>query len=376
MDVVNGQVVVAGAGIAGLALARALHRRDIPVTVLEQRSGPPDAGLALNLPGNAVRALGALGLAGELATLGTPIRRREYRTAGDRLLFAIDEDAFWDAESRPRCVRRADLLALLGRDLPPGTIRTGSTVTSVHSDGAQVEVGLAEDGTVNGALLVGADGVRSAVRQAILGDTALGGSVLSEASWRFMAPDPGGVDCWRVWTGAQGTFLLIPVDDGQVYGYASATRGGPVAADPGWLRTTFADFPDPVPRIVAAVLEEPSQLYHSPVAEVRLPSWSRGRVLLTGDAAHATAPVWAQGAALAAEDALVLAELLATHESWDEVPAAYERRRRERVEHVQTMTDKLSRAAGLPIWLRNVLLPVVGPRSYRETYGPLRTPVT
>jgi 2-polyprenyl-6-methoxyphenol hydroxylase-like FAD-dependent oxidoreductase len=335
MDVVNGQVVVAGAGIAGLALAR-----------------------------------------------------------GDRLLFAIDEDAFWDAESRPRCVRRADLLALLGRDLPPGTIRTGSTVTSVRvssssaqpgaastTAAAQVEVGLAEGGTVSGALLVGADGVRSAVRQAILGDTTLdgsvrAGSVLSEASWRFMAPDPGGVDCWRVWTGAQGTFLLIPVDDGRVYGYASATRGGPVAADPSWLRTTFAGFPDPVPRIVAAVLEEPSQLYHSPVAEVRLPSWSRGRVLLTGDAAHATAPVWAQGAALAAEDALVLAELLATHESWDEVPAEYERRRRNRVEHVQTMTDKLSRAAGLPIWLRNVLLPVVGPRSYRETYGPLRTPVT
>jgi 2-polyprenyl-6-methoxyphenol hydroxylase-like FAD-dependent oxidoreductase len=85
--------------------------------------------------------------------------------------------------------------------------------------------------------------------------------------------------------------------------------------------------------------------------------------------------VWAQGAALALEDALVLAELLATHEDWSQVGSAYERQRRPRVTHVQAMTDRLSRAAALPTWLRDAILPFVGPRSYRETYRPLRTPV-
>ncbi|KQT60900.1 hypothetical protein ASG52_16785 [Methylobacterium sp. Leaf456] len=99
------------------------------------------------------------------------------------------------------------------------------------------------------------------------------------------------------------------------------------------------------------------------------------RVVLAGDAAHATAPVWAQGAALTLEDALVLADLLAGRSDWSEVGAAYETRRRPRVAHVQAMTDRMSRSGALPGWARRLLLPVIGPRSYRATYAPLREPV-
>jgi 2-polyprenyl-6-methoxyphenol hydroxylase-like FAD-dependent oxidoreductase len=394
MGGVDDRVLIVGGGIAGLALARALHRRDIPATVFDRLAGPPDAGLALNLPGNAVSAIGALGLARDLATLGAPVRRREYRSARGRLLFAVDEDAFWGTGTGAgsRCVRRADLLALLGRDLPPDMVRWNSAVRSVRPgpDGVEVE---SSDGTASRwAFVVGADGVRSAVRETGFGDTSLRAALLSAASWRFMAPNPG-IDCWTVWSGAKGAFLLIPVGPGpegprgprersecqhdgpgEVYGYASATRGGPVDADAGWLSATFADYPEPVPRVVADALAG-SSLYHSPVEEVRTPRWSDGRVVLIGDAAHATAPVWAQGAALAVEDALVLAELLATTGDWSGVGAEYERRRRPRVTHVQAMTDRLSRAAGLPTWLRDTILPVVGPRTYRDTYRPLRVPV-
>ena len=137
------------------------------------------------------------------------------------------------------------------------------------------------------------------------------------------------------------------------------------------MRATFAGFPDPVPAAVA----HRTSLYHSPVEEVRIDRWSAGRVVLIGDAAHATAPVWAQGAALAVEDALVLADLLATHADWSAVGAEYERRRRPRVAHVQAMTDRFSRAAGLPAWFRDTVLPFVGPRTYRQTYEPLRMPI-
>jgi 2-polyprenyl-6-methoxyphenol hydroxylase-like FAD-dependent oxidoreductase len=371
------RVIVAGAGIAGLAMARALHRHGIPVLVLDRLPGPPDAGLGLNLPGNAVRALGALGVAEELGGLGAPVRRREYRSDRDRVLFAVDEAAFWSDGDGSRCVRRQDLLDALGRDLPAGSVRWNSAVTSVEPAAKGVDVRL-DDGTVeSGGLVVGADGVHSTVRATAFGDAGAGGTdtrtaVLSAASWRFMTTDPG-IGCWTVWSGAQGTFLLIPVDGGQVYGFASATRGGPVNADPQWLRTTFASFPDPVPRVVDRVLAEPTSLYHSPIEEVRIPQWSSGRTVLIGDAAHATAPVWAQGAAMAAEDALVLAGLLAEQGDWDQVGIRYERLRRPRVTHVQAMTDRLSKTAGLPIWLRNLLLPRVGPRSFDETYGALRT---
>lgn len=372
---VNGRVLIVGGGIAGFALAQALHQRGIPALMLDRLSGPPDAGLGINLPGNAIQALRALGLADALADLGAPVRRREYRDAQGKMLFSVDEDAFWGKEARPRCVRRAELLTLLGTGLPAGTVRWNAPVTAVRLDADGVEITLADGATETGGFVVGADGVHSGVRTTVLGATELRTALLSAASWRFMATDPG-VDCWSVWTGPDGTFLLLPAGAGQVYGYASATGGGPVDPDPEWLRTTFAGYPSPVPEVVAEVLADRSSLYHSPVEEVRIDRWSQGRAVLIGDAAHATAPVWAQGAALALEDALVLAELLATKQDWAEVGPEYEQRRRPRVTHVQNMTDRMSRAVQAPGWLRDRLLPQTGPRTFEETYAPLRTPVT
>jgi 2-polyprenyl-6-methoxyphenol hydroxylase-like FAD-dependent oxidoreductase len=80
-------------------------------------------------------------------------------------------------------------------------------------------------------------------------------------------------------------------------------------------------------------------------------------------------------AALAMEDALVLAELLGTRADWDRVGLEYERRRRARVEHVVAATDRLSRMAGLPSLFRDAIVPLAGPRSYRAAYQPLRAPV-
>ncbi|NMD46767.1 MAG: hypothetical protein GYA85_08385 [Propionibacterium sp.] len=160
-----------------------------------------------------------------------------------------------------------------------------------------------------------------------------------------------------------------------MYGYASATGRDEVGDDPGWLSRTFERYPERVRQAVSSALREPAELYHSPVHEVRLPTWHRGAVVLIGDAAHSLAPVWAQGAALAIEDALVLAQLLATRDDWASLGREFEERRRPRVQHVQRMTDRLSRSAALPGWLRELVLPVVGPRSYRDTYTPLKVPV-
>jgi 2-polyprenyl-6-methoxyphenol hydroxylase-like FAD-dependent oxidoreductase len=124
-----------------------------------------------------------------------------------------------------------------------------------------------------------------------------------------------------------------------VYGFASPTKGRSVNTDQQWSSLAFGDYPQLVRSAVSLVLAEPSSLYHSPIEEVRLDSWHRGRVVLIGDAAHATAPVWAHGAALAAEAALVLAELLATREDWATVGSGFDGRQRPRVEHVQKMTD-------------------------------------
>lgn len=373
-DVVGaGPVVIVGAGVAGLAAAQALYRRGIPALVLERRATLPDAGLAINLPGNAITALAGFGLADELRATGSPVRRREYRSERGRLLFSVDETQFWGDGAQPRCVLRSDLVALLERGMPDGVLRRECQVVSVkqqHADDGLVTVGLADGSSEQAAVVVGADGVHSTARHEVFGGHAPRAALLSEASWRFMTANPG-IDCWTIWAGSRGAlFLLIPAGPGQAYGWVSAP--GRAADD---VPETFSAFPKIVRDTLDTAWSQPTPPYHSPLEEVRVPAWSDGRVLLIGDAAHATAPVWAQGAALAIEDAHVLAELLATSQDWAGVGPEYEQRRRGRVEHVVAATDRLSKMAGLPNIVRNTLMPLGGPRSYRPAYQPLRTPV-
>ncbi|KQP31746.1 FAD-binding monooxygenase [Methylobacterium sp. Leaf104] len=361
--------------IAGLAMARALHRRGMPGLVLERRADVAEAGLAINLPGNAVQALAQLGLADALGQVGSPIRRREYRTERGRLLFAVDEGAFWGARAHPRCVRRGDLLRLLADGLPADAVRRGRAVAAIRQSAGDVSVELADGAVERGGWLVGADGVHSAVRRSVFGEAAPSPALLGQASWRFMARNPG-LDAWTLWAGAGGLFLLIPVDRDEVYGWASVGGAGAAGRDLAAVRRVFDRFPQPVQDTLDRILLRPDAIHHSPLEEVRVAHWTEGRVLLMGDAAHATAPVWAQGAALALEDALVLAGLLAGGGDRDGIGPAYEALRRPRVGHIQAMTDRLSRTATMPDWARNLLLPLIGPRSYRATYAKLRVPVS
>jgi 2-polyprenyl-6-methoxyphenol hydroxylase-like FAD-dependent oxidoreductase len=367
------RVLVVGGGIAGLAAARALRLRDRDVLVLERRPEGGEGGLAINLPGNAIRALGRLGLSEALAGRGAPVRRREYRSDRDRMIFTVDEEGFWGADATPRCLRRSDLLELLGSAELPSRLRYGREVVSVAYPGDGVELELADGGRETGGFLIGADGIRSRVRRSFVGEAATGAALLAKASWRFMAPNPG-VDAWTIWVGKDAMILLIPVDRGEVYGWAAATGKHLSDVSSDRLADVFARFPTRPRQALSHALGTPSALFQSPLEDVRIPSWGRPNAVLIGDAAHATAPVWAQGAAMAFEDALVLGDILTDGRPWSEVHAEYERRRRPRVDHVQAMTDKMSRAANLPAALRTALMPFVGPRSYAATYGPLRAP--
>jgi 2-polyprenyl-6-methoxyphenol hydroxylase-like FAD-dependent oxidoreductase len=368
----TGRVLVVGGGIAGLATAAALNRKGIATVVLERRDQALDAGLGINLPGNAVLALAALGLGEGLEQLGAPLRRREYRNRRGRLLFSVDEDAFWGLEARPRCVPRGELMALLRTAVPHGTVRLGAELQNMVEAQDRVAVELRDGTHEEGVLLVGADGVRSTVRSLVGVHQAPRAAVLSRSSWRFVTRNLG-VDCWVVWSGGRDTVLFIPLGEERLYGWVSLGRDAASFAE---VAAACDDFPRLVRNVLDAAASEPIAPLLSPLEEVRPAAWTPGRVVLVGDAAHATAPVWAQGAALAVEDALVLGEILAGTDVWNDAGHEFERRRRARVEHVQTMTDRFSHAARLPTWLRDRIVRVVGPRSYRATYEPLRAPVT
>jgi len=369
---VGPSVLIVGAGVAGLALARALSQRSIDCTVVERRYSTTTLGMGLNLPGNAVRALTHLGVLDQARAYGVPVSRREYRTSTGRLLFSTDDAAFWSKVGTPLCLRHGHLLTAL-RTPPTGTVLHGTEVLTARPHGSRVAVQTTDGNVPLQDFVVAADGVHSTLRSAIADShSAIRRSAMTQSSWRFVLGNPG-VDCWTTWSSARATFLMIPVGNGEVYGYASSIRGEPTGSDPGWLTNTFADFPAPVTTAIESLRAGFGEMHHALVEEVRLPTWHSGRLVLIGDAAHATGPVWAQGAAQAMEDALVLADVLARQTDWSTAGEAFERARRARVEHVQTATDKMSRLARLPTWLRAVGAPILGPRAYRKAYGPLRS---
>lgn len=362
---VSRRVLVVGAGVAGLATARALGREGVQVRVVDRRAGPPTEGLGFNLPGNAVRALRHLGAAEPVLAEGIPVRRREYRAASGRLLFDVDEESFWAPVAPSVCVRRGVLVDALAAGVE---VSWGAALESARTDGSEVVA------TVSGVeerydYLVGADGIHSLVRGSVA-PAAPRPSAMTGASWRFVTDNPG-VDCYTAWTGHGVTMLLIPVGPGEVYGYAASSRGGSAGSEPAWLGTAFERFPEVVRAV--AVHAAAGAPYHSPVEEIRVEPWHAPRAVLIGDAAHATGPVWAQGAALAMEDALVLARLLGRADDWTDVGPSWEGLRRPRVEHVQAATDRMSGLARLPDLVLRFTAPALGPRGYRHAYEPLLT---
>jgi 2-polyprenyl-6-methoxyphenol hydroxylase-like FAD-dependent oxidoreductase len=210
-------VAIVGGGIAGLALGRALQERSIPFRLLERRQTPADGGLAIILPGNAIAALGVLGLRERVEKSGRPLRRRQYRNSADRMLCEIDEDAFWGAANRPRSVMRSDLLDMLGSGLPQDAISLGTEVRTLGIHDDRTELGLTGGAVLDARLVVGADGVHSSIRDQAFARTGARSALLAQSSWRFMAPNPG-VDFWTLWTSAECMVLLAPVGDHSVYG--------------------------------------------------------------------------------------------------------------------------------------------------------------
>ena len=217
-------------------------------------------------------------------------------------------------------------------------------------------------------LVLGADGVHSTVRRLVFpGQEA---RPVGQYARRFVIPWPDQAPIWSALLGRGSAFLTIPIGAGRIYCYCD----GPLADDPPSLRALLAGYAEPVPTLLAALEEAGGAVpvQAGPVEEVAIEEWSRGGVLLIGDAAHATSPNMAQGAAMAVEDALVLAETLAAADGIAPALAAYERRRRPRTDWVLAQTHRRDRTRTFHPKIRAVALKRLGRRMYEAHYRPLR----
>ncbi|MGC4805165.1 FAD-dependent monooxygenase [Micromonospora sp. DT233] len=362
------RILVVGAGIAGLAVARALRLAGFRPDVTEKRpaSGLVDTGLYL--PGNAARALRRLDLDGPVRPLGQVIHRQCFLDAAGAPLCEVDLDGLWGTVGDCRALPWSELHRVLLTGAG-GAVRHGAEVSGVELLPAAVGVTFADGTTAEYDLVVGADGPRSAVRSL----AALGGPPrpAGQVVYRAIVRDGPRVAEWTALLGQRAGFLVVPLGAGRLHCYADEA-GSVVPADPqARLRELFGGYGGPVPEVLEAL----ERVHVGTTEEVELGRWSRGRVLLVGDAAHATAPTLSQGAALALEDAVVLADSLKAAESVEAALAAYESRRRPRTRWVRDRTRDRNRTRDVPPALRDPLLRGRGERIFGEHYRLLVDPL-
>lgn len=364
-------VAIAGGGIGGLALANALARAGVDVTVLERAKQPSAKGSGLVLAPNGVKALAAIdsGLvdalreAGSVAgATGTSGHRSCFVTARGETLAEVSFDGFEASFGAPAVsVRRAALHAILldGARAAGARIVHGATVAGVE-DGA---VSLSDGSTVEADVLVGADGLRSRVRAWLLDDGAP--SYRGYSAVRGIGPAVDGYPHGFIAYGRGLIVFASPVDDEHVYWVASIVSPPEIwpAKDRERRRTDLLAAMDGWTPALRGLVE------HSPIDEDvvtdvydRRPTsrWHRGRTVLLGDAAHPMTYTMGQGANMALEDAAVLAPALLEGDALRGALAAYVAERAPRTARVvkqSRMFGTIGHAKGrLTAWFRDTMM--------------------
>lgn len=310
------RVIVIGSGIAGLSAAIALRKVGIDVAVYERAPQLGEVGAGISLWANALRALDTIGAGDSVRRASLKMTRSEVRGRnGFKILMgfaAPDLERKIGVPDIVRMIHRADLVAALASHLPPGTARYGHECVGVdlRETGAAVRF---QNGHTDAAdVVIGADGIRSAVRAAVLGPDEARYS--GYTCWRGICPRPAGVEPGYVgeWWGRGRRLGITTLTEGRVYWFATqnAPPNGRAPDERAHLQSAFAGWAEPAPTIFATTPAD--RIFRSDIID-RPPNrpWSNGRAGLIGDAAHSTTPNLGQGGCTAIEDAVVLARCLA-----------------------------------------------------------------
>ena len=329
------RVLIVGAGIGGLTLAAGLQHFGIVPTVAEIDQSLLGRGLALMLTGNAGVALRRIGLGQAVADEGTVLEQIAQTEAAGASLDHHDFRPSNDRYAPTLGITRDGLMSVLSSGLrfPVSYATTVSTLDwSMDSPGVTFT-----DGTrAEFDLVIGADGIHSAVRKEIFPEVEP--MYRSFCAWRTVMQSPDNDTVFRI-RSLPGTLLgSFPVGPQLVYIFLLAhTPEIPALSRAQHLvrfKQLASAFHGPIPTLIQEQ-RDPARVVFVPVQEVETPSYHQGRVVLIGDAAHAFPPLLAQGAAMAIEDAVGLAQLIHENDDLDDALQTYETARRPRVDTIR-----------------------------------------
>ncbi|MFZ0066925.1 MAG: FAD-dependent monooxygenase [Pseudolabrys sp.] len=367
-----GTILVVGGGVAGLTAATALHRQGFTTELVERQQTWHAVGAGFLVHANGMRMLLLLGLAAGVENAGAVVRRWHFCDEHGEVLSETDLEALWGDAGPCVGIERAKLQRALLPGVANVRCRLGTSARSLVQDDHRVSVGFSDGSTADYDLVVGADGIDSTIRALAL--TTAAPCDLGAMNWRSIAPiRPAGLTALQMHLGDGCMFGLVPMGAGRTYGFAYVVQPrfhDPLEGRLGRLRDRFRKFGSHVQEYLAA-LERDDQVICSAMKWMELEKWHMGRVVLVGDAAHASSPLMGQGGCMAMEDACVLAEELRAAATVENALASYVSRRKPRVEWVQHQSMAVGESLTIPSAARNGALRERGNETLRARFGAL-----
>jgi len=327
-------ILIVGAGVGGLSAAIALRQRGFSVEMIEKDPEWSVYGVGIIQQSNVVRAVAQLGILDRYLDAGFGFSHVDvFAPTGDHVAH-LEIPTLADGYPAALGVSRPELQRVLGDAAREegAKIRLGLTVDKIENLADRVNVVFSDGSTGCYDLIVGADGVFSDMRDRILPE-APKPEFTGQAVWRYNFPRPADIDTLHAYEGETG-IGLVPLSDDLMYIYVTtAEPGNPWYERKGLaaaMRAKLGEAPARIRRLAEQITDDDAVVYKPLESVFVTGEWHKGRIVLIGDAVHATTPHLGQGAGMAIEDGIVLAEELATASSVEDALCNYRERRFER----------------------------------------------
>ena len=348
------RAIIVGAGIGGITAAVALRRVGVEAVVFERARELREIGAGISVWTNAMRALEEIGLAEAVRAAGREEIGGTVRTAEGRTITSIPARVLEERFGKNVILTRPDLQTTLLAPLPDAALKLGAELRGFRQDGRGIVARFADGREERGDLLVGADGLGSAVRGQIFGEGKP--RYAGFTAWRGLVELGEEHDGFEAW-GRGELFGLVGLGRGRFYWYATKNapegQGDEARGRKAELLERFGNWHEPVPAVIQATQE--ARILRNDVYDRRPLGrrWGRGLVTLLGDAAHPMTPNLGQGACQAIEDAVELAECVrGRRDSIEAALSLYGERRARRA----ALVARRSRALARAVQLENPLL--------------------
>jgi len=334
----NLDILVIGGGIGGLTAAIALGREGHRVTIAEKDPTWAVYGVGIIQQGNVIRAAAQLGILDDYVEAGFGFNEVEVYLPSGQKVATVPMPRLVAGHPASLGIARTALHHVLGsRARAAGaTIRLGLTVETLVDEGDAVAVTFSDHTSHRFDLVIGADGYTSTTRSRIFPD-APKPVFTGQSVWRYNFPRPPEVTCLRAFEGPIGCGL-VPLSSSTMYMFITTPEPGNPRYAPDQLAAAMRSKLVAIPPDIAALREritDNAAVVYRPLETVFIDGpWHSGRVVLIGDAVHATTPHLGQGAGMAIEDSIVLSEELSRNDSIQSAFEAFHRRRFDRCKFI------------------------------------------